>query len=775
MAGALSRRRLAAAAAGAVAAVVGWVATAPAPGPLLDRAGPAAVRVVDRYGRLVRLVPDSAGMRSAPVDLDRVTPYLPAAVLAAEDRRFAVHPGVDPISLLRAAWQDLRAGSVVSGGSTVTMQLARLLDPRPRTVAAKVAQIRLALRLEAELSKEEILEAYLERVPMGNRVVGVEAAARVYLGKPAAQLSPAEAALLAVVPRSPSRHNPWTGTAELRARRDRVLRRLERSGKLSPAAAAAARCEPVVLAGAPFRFEAPHLVRRVLGEVGALTGDAVVVATTADLELQRRVEAIVGRHLDQLADEGVGQIAVAVLDVGRGEWTALEGSGGFWTRAGGEIDGTRAARQPGSALKPFTYAAAFDRGVTPATILADLPTAFAWSAGTWAPRNYDGRYHGPLRARQALACSVNVPAAALLAEVGTSELLDVLHAAGLDTLDRGADEYGLGLTLGAGEVRLDQLTAAFAALLRGGEWRLPTAWTAARDAAGTVVARPPVPPQRRVCSREAAAQVVDVLADPDARAPAFGRWSVLRLPFRAAVKTGTSEGFRDNWCVGGTREVAVGVWCGSFDRAPMGNLSGVAGAGTVWREVMLAWADLAHPGVAVEDVPGPPPPPPSLVRTPVCALSGLAPSRLCPVTVDELLRPEEVPTRRCDWHREGEHGVVRAWPARFRAWAAAQGFPDGDAAVAEASSAAPLTVTAPVDRDAYVVSPDLPRRFQTVELRCAVSGSPDAVVWRVDGRAVATAPPPYTASWVLEPGTHTVDAVAGALRARPVVITVYGP
>lgn len=749
----------------------------PDPGSLLTGGRRPAVSILDRHGGLLRLIPDADGTRALPVDPDTVSPHLVHAVLAAEDRRFFRHPGVDPLALARAAWQDARARRVVSGGSTLTMQLARLLDPRPRTVGAKLAQVVLALRLELELSKHEILAAYLSRAPLGNRVVGFEAGARVYLGKPASQLSPAEAALLAAIPRAPSRTNPWRGGEELRIRRDAVLRRQAGLGWLDDTTLAAALAEPAVLAFDPLRFAAPHFLARVEAEVGRLEPAASRVVTTLDPELQGRVERIVARHLAGLAADGVSSMAVVVADLERREWLAWEGSGGFWTAPDGQLDGARALRQPGSALKPFTYAAAFDRGLGPATVLADIPSSFTWAAGTWTPRNYDQRYHGPLAARAALACSVNVPAARVLQQVGPQELLDLLHRAGVTSLGDSAERYGLGLTLGAGEVRLAELATAFGALLRGGVYLPATPWRAVVAGDGHVLRRPSTPVPVQVCSAEAASQVVDILADPEARAPAFGLWSVLRLPFAAAVKTGTSEGFRDNWCVGGTRDVVVGVWAGNFDRSPMGNVSGITGAGAAWREVMLAWAEVARPGVdlATRDTLGPLPP--GLRRVDVCALSGLAPSAACPRVIRELLQPGQAPRRTCGWHeRLADDRVVVRWPSLYRDWAAGEGLlvPETTLAAALPAAGDHPTVLAPADGDAFVLSADLPRRFQSLELRCAVPGAPSAVTWLVDGVEYARVGPPYAARWELTPGAHRFQALADGSRSRPVAVTVYG-
>lgn len=757
-----------------------WLVFTPHPGELLGTTPAPALEIVDRHGALLRLMPDGQGQRFLPVDPETMPPHLVNAVLAAEDHRFFLHPGVDPVAAVRALWQNLAAGHVVSGASTLTMQLARILEPRPRGWSSKIRQVLVALRLEVGLSKQRILAEYLSRAPLGNRLVGFEAAARVYFGKPAAQLSPAEAALLAAVPRAPSRANPWRQGDELRLRRDAILRHLNERGQLSADSFAAALQEPAVLAEDPYRTEAPQFLARVVEDSAlAAARGAVRVESTLDLQLQKNVAGIARRWRNQLDPQGVGQIAVIVLDTRSGEVLALEGSARDGDEPGAAIDATQVPRQPGSALKPFTYAVAFDRGFTAATILADIPQSFTWDEGTWTPRNYDGRFHGPLRAREALACSVNVPAALVLRDIGTEHLLETLHLAGLSTLTGRAEDYGLSLTLGGGEVRLDELTAAYAALLSGGSTRTIRFWRTAHDARGHLVGQPEVPPSLRIASSEAAALVTDILADPSARAAAFGFWNVLRLPFPAAVKTGTSEGFRDNWCLGGTREVVVGVWAGQVDGSPMGQVSGVSGAGTVWRDVMLAWADLYHRGEDLESAGTLGPLPAGLERREICALSGLPAGPACPRTIQELFRvSEKRPSKSCDWHQKNDVGqVVIHWPPRFRPWAVAEGLvPQNYSYVAQSKApSGPLSILTPSPGDSFLISNEIPLQFQTLELTVSVPGSPTEVLWLVDGREWKRVGPPFSARWPLEPGEHRFEALAGRKRSRGVTITVFGP
>lgn len=769
-----------------LAVVVLFAASAPDPASLLAFRPQGALEIVDQRGELLRLLPNELGLRYLPVEPEQVSPHLLHALFAAEDRRFFAHPGIDPLAVLRAGWQNVRAGRVVSGGSTLTMQLARLLDPRPRSMGAKLRQAALALRLEWALSKKQILAEYLGRAPLGNRVLGYEAAARVYFGKSARQLSPAEAALLAAVPRSPSRTNPWRGADPLRIRRDQILEQMYQLGFIDHDGQVAALAEPVVLREAPFQSRAPHAVARLAREFEKRPAEAVRLVSTIDLVFQKQVEAIVHRRLTELKPDGVKQMAVVVLDLVRHELIALVGSGCGAGEAGAEIDGARAPRQPGSALKPFTYALAFAGNLTPATILPDIQQAFPWKTGTWIPKNYDQRYHGPLRAREALACSVNVPAALALRDVTPERLLEVLRSAGITTLTGSSQDYGLALTLGAGEVRLDELTAAYGALLEGGVFQPSRSWRALIGGRGQLLARPPAAAPRQILTPESSAQVTDILADPEARAAVFGRLSVLNLPFPAAVKTGTSEGFHDNWCIGGTREVVVGVWAGNFDRTPMGNVSGVTGAGSVWNEVMLAWAGLRHrdEGLTAADTLGASPP--ALVRAEVCALSGMAPGEACPRRVVDLFRRGQEPTRPCDWHQRGKNGRVEVdWPAAFLDWAVENGLaaaPEQALAVAtgprsigplDPAGGQPLAVLYPAPGDAFMITPELPRDAQALEMRCAAEGNPPEVVWFVDGVEFARSAAPYRVRWPLVAGEHRIEVRNGALRSRPVRIAVY--
>jgi len=646
------------------------------------------------------------------------------ATIAAEDRRFERHPGVDPIAVARAVVHDVRRLRVVEGGSTITQQVAKMmLGNPPRTFAQKVREAVVALRLEHRYSKREILALYVNLAPYGEQTTGIVRASRRYFGCAPEELTVAQAAWLAALPQRPSA--PRRALARQRA----ILARMN--------APREAREERLAFTRTPPPMLAPHFVQRVL----ATAPPARRIVTSLDAGLQRTVQGIIAAERANLLAHGAHSVAVVVLDNRTGEFLAYEGSGDYFgglrgfevaelrspahpatsqprNRAtasfGGAIDGVTTLRQPGSALKPFTYALAFEQGFTPATVLADVPQHFptAEEGVVYTPRNYDGTYRGPLRARLALAGSENVPAVALLSKIGAPSLLRLLRGAGFRDLRRTADYYGLGLTLGDAEVTLEQLVKAYAIFARGGDG---------------------------IVSQRTAFWITDILSDPAAREYIFGSGGSLDFAFPVAVKTGTSQAYRDNWTVGYTGAVTVGVWVGNFDRAELRDSTGVTGAGPIFHAVMLA-ANRAREASIVDR-------PPDLERQPVCALSGARPSTSCP-SVDSEWLPRDAPVEFCAWHHDG----YIAWPAEYRQWV-------GKAALPTANGER-FRITNPASDSTYFIDPTLRSEFQALRLRA----NGDAK-WTVDGKAAAR-------EWPLAPGTHVIAAVDGRGRRDEVRITV---
>jgi penicillin-binding protein 1C len=778
----MTRRKLAYGIGGFSLLVAAWIRCGPLPGGLLALDRQVSTEVLDRRGDPLYESLSADGTRSRFLRAERLPPALVNATLAAEDRRFFGHPGVDPLALVRAIWHNARAGRMVEGGSTLTQQTAKMLIDRPRTIRGKLSELLLALRLEHRLGKREILALYLSVAPYGNQRVGAEAASRGYFGCAAEDLTPAQAAFLAGLPQRPTALDPYRNFDAARRRQRWVLARMAEEGYLDSDELARALAERLKLVRDPAAFGAPHFVERVLSSLPRPSPRRV--ETTLDAALQADVRGILDMHRPRLREHGAHDVAVAVLDNGRGEWLAWEGSGDYFDADhGGAIDGVVSPRQPGSALKPFTYALAFERGFTPASVLPDLPSHFptALEGIVYRPRNYDGVFRGPLRARPALAGSENVPAVWTLSQVGVPDLLRMLRQAGLTTLDKSADHYGFALTMGDAEVRLDELVAAYSAFARGGLFRAPRMIRAYVRADGARVETPAAEPER-ILSDRAAFWIADVLSDSRARAYVFGIGGSLDFPFKVAAKTGTSQAYRDNWTVGFTRDVTVGVWVGNFDREELRNSSGVTGAAPIFHDVLLAAQRRVTGRLPGPDDPPLAVPPPDLVPRPICALSGLEATELCPAVETEWL-PAGRPPVSCRWHRRRAGRVVVAWPPRYRAWAREHGLLDATAVsspprAAEAAPARPsstadhrLRIVNPPAGATYLRDPTLRDAFQTLPLR-AVTAAGARLAWEIDGRAVGTAPPEAAVAWPLVVGRHVVSVQDGRGRRDEVEIEV---
>jgi len=568
-----------------------WVIATPYPIEQLAKEPLTSTRIVDRHGGLLREVLSAAETRGRWVGLSDISPHLRLATIHAEDRRFFDHPGIDFPAIVRSLWIDLTTGEARTGASTITQQTVKLTVQRgePRTIATKSMEIVWAWRLELSLSKDEILEQYLNRIPYGNQLVGAEAASWMYFGKPASLLSLAESAYLAGLPSSPTRLNPYRFAERAKARQRWLLDLMHTRGAIDALAWRTALDEPLALKPRKATLEAPHLTARIAGEVASLAPDArpPIVSTTLDPDLQTRVTSILATHrpaADRETHHQPLQAAAIVLDTRTSDVLAWVGSRDFFDRASlGENDGVAALRQPGSALKPFIYATFLERGGTPETLLDDSPREFATSTGPYRPENFDRSFRGPVSVRTALASSLNVPAVEVLERLGVASMTLRLRELGLTTLVRPPEHYGLGLALGNPEVHLFELAGAYATLGRLG-LHLPVRWRAD-------VARPE---PKRALSEAAALSTLEILADDRARGVGFGLAGPFELPYRLAAKTGTSSDFRDNWAFAVTPLHTVGVWVGHFDAAPMGGSPGRHGAAPIARQIVQA----LYPGAA---------------------------------------------------------------------------------------------------------------------------------------------------------------------------------
>ena len=740
---------------GAVLALTLWMAW-PLPAGLTDPPRVASLTLQDRNGLVLRTTRGALGERRDWVHLGDLDPKVIQAFVAVEDRRFYHHPGVDVRALARAVALDVRRGRIVSGGSTITMQLARILGLAGRGWSGKVGQILWALRLERHLAKQDILEQYLNRVPLGQGAAGVPAAAALYFSSSASHLSLAQAALLGGLASAPSDDNPLVAPDRARARRAAALTRMGAVGYATAEAATRATAEPVMVR-TPSSFLAPHFTSRVLEWAEDSAVDlSGTWRTSLDLPLQTSLESEVRHTVDVLQTEGVRQAAVVVLDNGTGEILAWVGSPDFWADTAGQVDMVVSQRQPGSALKPFLYGLAFDHGVTPATILADIPHTYQTSTGPYQPRNYDRRFHGPVRAREALASSFNVPAVALTDQLGAGALLQTLHAAGLRSLTHSAEYYGLGLALGNGDVDLLDLANAYRALARGGEAE-PYRWMVGGRGAGVAPGRDGKG-GTRVVSAGAAALVLDILADPVARVPGFGIETPFDFPFPVAVKTGTSHHYTDNWAVGVTGGFTVAVWVGNFSGRPMNDVSGVTGAGPLLHRAILDVARIRAAGVL------PDPAAHGAIRRSVCRLSGMLATQHCS-PLDEWFLPGTAPTSLDNWQNDG--GAI-VWPAEYAMWAEQEGRREHPAGteIPVPPRSAEFAIISPQDGDRYQIPPGMDSRFATIPLRVSGAATDGPVRWTIDGQPVARS------RWALQLGVHRLRAIAASGRSAEARIEV---
>ena len=757
-----------------------WLRLGPLPAGLLDEPATPSTIVVDRHGRVLYEARAGDGTRTIKLTAATLPPALVAATVAAEDRRYWSHPGVDPIAVARAMKVNLLERAIVEGGSTISQQVAKLLltrhnPKRRRGLAAKVREAIVALRLERRFTKRELLALYLNLAGYGNQISGVERASQAYFERPASMLTVAQAAFLAGLPQRPSGFNPYRSREAAISRQRLVLRRMAASGGISADEAQQARDERLDFASNAATFIAPHFVQMVLASYGEARPERI--ETTLDAALQSDIAGVIDSYRAMLRRHGAGNVAVVVLDNATGEWRAWEGSGDYANPGrGGTINGASAPRQPGSALKPFTYALAFEQGFTPASVLADIPSSFptAEAGVVYSPRNYDGRFRGPLLARAALASSENVPAVALASALGVANLQRLLGRAGLTTLDRTSAHYGLGLTLGNAEVRLDELVSAYAALARGGEWLEP------RFSVGGAPKS-----SRRIVSPRTAFWITDILSDPDAREYAFGRGGSLDFPFPVAVKTGTSQAYHDNWTVGYSKHVTVGVWVGNFDRTPLRNSSGVTGAAPIFQGVMLAAE--RRLGSGGDGTGGILAPTGDAVQREICALSGNGAHDWCPNRRKEWMAVErQLPP--CSWHHRADEGVLTILPAEYQAWdgsterrvsgSAGQMEPPAHGPVRTAAAArgvarpAPVfAIASPADGATYMIDPTLRREFQTLTLK-AVSNADVEIDWTVDDKPLGTSRPGGALAWPLTPGRHRIVARDARGRTAEATVTV---
>lgn len=771
----------------------------------------------DRSGRVLSFFPDERGERRLWTGFDAIPDRVIQAFLAAEDARFFEHTGYDIRAIIRAIWDNSRQGHVVSGASTITQQLVKLVYPRERNFYQKFIELIKSVRLESKLSKEQILEHYLNRVYLGNNIVGICLAARRYFEKPLDNISIAEAALLASLPKAPGYYNPYgPHLQELLDRKDWVLGRMLALGYLDQADYEQARTMSLSFSHNTEQLQAPHLVFQLKNDFRNRTGS---VKTTLDLDLQTSIEHILSSHRERLHYRGARQAACLIVDNRSMEVLALVGSLEYGPTDLGYNCGSRALRSAGSTLKPFLYGLALEQGYTAATLLEDTEQRFRSPRGDYIPTNYDRRAYGPMTIRKALANSLNLSAIKMLNCIGYEPFYHRLQQLGLINYpDLDADHYGLGLVVGNPEVSLEQLVSAYATLANNGCFRPLRFFLGPSPAPdhGTPIFSPAV-----------ASIITDILADPGARSLTFGN-RPFDFPFRVALKTGTSTNYRDCWTIGYTPDYTIGVWVGNFDGQPTYQLSGASGAGPIFADIVRLLYRHSQPSSFSIDR--------EVVTCQVCSSSGLKPSPYCRHVIEEFFIKGTAPTRTCTFHtadseqhhlpnayadwlydrdvrglpsnyaladrqvresgfdnpwhmleRSSDQPIIRAknnnesmsaatvsppvpdqTPGKIRL-----GLADHDELTesgATLQGRKELKIAYPLEGDRFIKDRDHPK--ETILFKASAGPDLDRVTWFVDGFEYTTTTAPFQTYWPLQHGQHTIMAAGPYGYGESISITV---
>ena len=635
-------------------------------------------RILDRDGNVIYEILDPNAGRRTYVPLNQISPYLIAATIATEDKEYYNHPGFDPIAVARAFYQNYTAGEIVSGASTITQQLARMLllddnERYMRTYERKTREIVLAAEITRKYSKEEILEIFLNENNYGNLAYGIQAASETYFNTSADQLTLGQASFLAGLPQAPAVYDVYTNREGTLIRQKTVLLLMYQLSQekdciyvstshervcVNEIARAAQEIEQFVFNPHDYSMVHPHWVNYIRAQLESqfdpqtIYRSGFTVTTTLDPVIQQKIQEIIQNQLANLVENNATNGAAVVIQPSTGEILAMVGSADFYKESiSGQVNMALAPRQPGSAIKPLVFLAAFEKGWTPATLIWDVPTEFPPSGDPndlrepYKPINYDGRFHGPVTVRSALGNSYNIPSVKALEFVGIYDnpqtehpdgLIEFMKRLGITTLT--SEDYGMSLSLGGGETTLLEMTNVFSTIANTGNRIPPVAITKIVDHLGNLVYEYQKPTATRVIREEHAYLISSILSDNQARAPMFGANSVLNLPFEAAVKTGTTNDFRDNLTIGYTPDVAIGVWVGNADYSPMINTTGITGAAPIWAESMQFAVDRLKGGVSTNFVR-----PAGIVDRVICSVSGSEPSEWCTNQRNELFAYDQGP------------------------------------------------------------------------------------------------------------------------------------
>ncbi|GHU66922.1 penicillin-binding protein 1C [Spirochaetia bacterium] len=668
--------------------------------------------IKDKNGAALRVIPAADGIKREWVYLEDIPQGAVKVFIRAEDRRFYFHPGIDPVSILRSAMRNVQAGRIVSGASTITMQLARLVRPHSQGLKGKIAEAWDAVRLEVKLSKKEILELWLNSIPFGSNIEGLGAMTRSRFGRPITGLDDSRACLLAVVPRRPGLYdpalNPEAAASAAFLLSQNCGLKLNELDLIQAAEEAANEGD-----SDKTPFKAPHFTERV---AALFTPETVPhsVTTTLDPGLQRYAEDQLLSELASLQNNRVSNGAILAIENETGAVRVYAGSASWFDdAASGKIDGVKSRAQPGSCLKPFLYAMALDSGFSPAVVLPDLPTVFG-SAEAYVPANFNQRFNGPVRFRVALASSLNVPAVSLLERLGVSAFEDYLISLGFDSIAETRGSHGTGLALGNAEVSLEELVKGFSVFLRGG---VPAKLKWIEGGEQNLSTDKPI------MSAYAAWTIADILSDRSSRFIGFGPAPTLATPFASMFKTGTANQYQHIWALGATKRFTVGVWMGNFSGETVVGRTGSSIPARIASHILAAMEQSSAPDT-VSSVPGGEnlsgPVPSTAAKVQICALSGMPAGPYCTGLSHEWLERNKIPGV-CTWHTQA--GLF--YPPEYQSWLAER-FRSGRVHQEGSGS-----IRMPVSGAVFYADPALPVDAQA--LRIETSGFSSGAFVYLDG------------------------------------------
>ena len=749
--------------------------------------------VLDRSGEWLRAFTSEDEMWCFPESsLEKISPLFQTSMLTYEDKWFYHHWGINPVSVVCAAVDNFKAGRIVRGGSTITMQLARLMEPKERTLPNKMIEMFRAFQLELTYTKSEILTSYFNLLPYGGNIVGSGAAARLYFNKPQSALSLGEAALLAAIPNSPEYLRPDRFPESARKARKKVLHRMRNAGKITEQRLKEALQEPIPTFRYQLPFKAPHLARFLKNKTpthASQNRSNNLIRTTIDFRFQDAAEQILSQRLRPLQDQGVSTGAVVILDTKSREVLALVGSHDFFDKeSDGQVNGTIALRSPGSTLKPFIYALAIDKGlITPQTLLYDVPVDYVG----YTPENYDGKFTGYVIARDALARSLNVPAVNIYAKMEKNQLFEFLKYAGISTLNN-SDDYGLSLVLGGCGINLLELTTLYAGLANMGEFA-PYSFlydtekinTKSRKLTNTTSSDFSA---QRLLRPETCWIVTDMLTT--LKRPDFPRTFDLTgtMP-KVAWKTGTSYGHRDAWSIGYSPELTIGVWLGNFNGTGAPILSGAEAAAPILFALFTALSGNKKYQWFNK---------PTTLRTRlVCALTGQPTSLHCPTSITDVYIPGISSARECQIHKTIQIDVdtgerlcsscrpgrnyrqekIAVFPAEVATWLNANGYalpnlPDHNQDCTRLLAGTKPIILSPSQDTVYHIRPYIPLEYQKIRLAASVSGDTQDIFWFLNGELVFNGK--AVDSTFLTPviGNHELTCIDGAGRSTTLPLNI---